>query len=143
MPFVRIETNHEFSKEIIQDVITQITEQVHLKKGDQKQMILVVVNTKVNVAFGGDYDHPAAVVQVFNLKMPVEITTKLTESISDILLDKFNVPANRMYIFFQEFTQMHLVGWNRKTFAELVGGDDLEALQGSQKKAEAKTKNNN
>ncbi len=140
MPFVRIETNHEFSKEVIQDVITQITEQVHVIKGDPQSMISVVVNTNVSVAFGGDYDKPAAVVQLLNLKMPVEITTKLTQSISDILLQKFNVPADRMYIFFQEFTQMHLVGWNRKTFTEIVGGDDLEAIEAARKKAEVQPK---
>ena len=143
MPFVRVETNRKFSKELSQDVITQITEAIHLNKGDQKPMISVVVNTNVNVGFGGDYDKPAAIVQVLNLKMPVEITTKLTESISDILLKNFNVPANRIYIFFQEFTQMHLVGWNRKTFAEIVGGDDLEALEAARKKAEEKKRATN
>lgn len=106
-------------------------------------MISVVVNTNVNVGFGGDYEKPAAIVQVLNLKMPVEITTKLTESITDILRENFNVAANRMYIFFQEFTQMHLVGWNRKTFAEIVGGDDLEALEAARKKAEEKKKATN
>ena len=134
MPFVRIETNHDFSQEVIQDVITQVTQQVHLIKGDPEAMILVVVNTKVNVAFGGDYEKPAAVVQLMNLKIPVEITTKLTESLSDILLAKFNVPANRMYIFFEEFTKMHLVGWNRTTFEQILGADDLADVEAARQK---------
>lgn len=137
MPFVRIETNHEFEQDVIHEVITQVTEQVHTQKGDPEKMILVVVNTKVNVAFGGDYDEPAAVVQLLNLKMSAEVTKKLTESISDILLEKFNVPANRMYIFFQEFTQMHLVGWNRKIFTEILGVDDPETPEVALKKAGA------
>ncbi len=143
MPFVRVEINRKVNNEISQNVITQITEAIHLNKGDQKPMISVVVNTNVNVGFGGDYEKPAAIVQVLSLKMPVEITTKLTESISDILRKNFNVAANRMYIFFQEFTQMHLVGWNRKTFAEIVGGDDLEALEAARKKAEEKKRATN
>lgn len=129
MPFVRIETNHEFSQDVIHDVITQVTEKVHANKGDPKEMILVVVNTNVGVSFGGDYDKPAAVVQLLNLEMPEDITRKLTESISDILLEHFNVPANRMYIFFQEFTKMHLIGWDRKIFTDIVGGDDLKAIE--------------
>lgn len=143
MPFVRIETNHDFSKEVIQDVITQVTQQVHLIKGDPEAMILVVVNTKVNVAFGGDYEKPAAVVQLMNLRMPVDITTKLTESISDILLAKFNVPANRMYIFFQEFTKMHLVGWNRTTFEQILGADDLADVEAARQKTADAKKNSN
>lgn len=140
MPFVKIETNHDFSSEVIQDVITQVTEQVHIIKGDPQAMILVVVNTKVNVAFGGDYENAAAVVQVMNLKMPVEITTKLTESLSDILLAKFNVPANRMYVFFQEYTKMHLVGWNRTTFEQILGADDLADVEAAKKSASPKKK---
>ena len=129
MPFIKIETNHEFNSEIVELVIAQITETIHVVKGDPKNMILVVINTKSNVAFGGDYERPAAVVQLLNLKMPIDITTKLTEKITDILTNSFNVPPDRMYLFFQEFTQMHLVGWNRKTFAEVVGSDDIKALE--------------
>jgi len=140
MPFVRIETNHEFSQDVIQDVMTQVTDKVHINKGDPKEMILVVVNTKVDVAFGGDYDQPAAAVQLLSLKMSAEITKKLTESISDVLLEKFNVPANRMYIFFQEFTQMHLVGWNRKIFSEILGVETLESPDEAQNKAKAQNK---
>lgn len=140
MPFVRIETNQNFSQKVVQDVITQITEQVHTIKGDPQAMILVVVNTKVNVAFGGDYEKPAAVVQLMSLRMPVEITTKLTESISDILLAKFNVPANRMYIFFQEFTKMHLVGWNRTTFEQILGADDLADVEAARMASETAKK---
>nr|MDZ8061288.1 phenylpyruvate tautomerase MIF-related protein [Nostoc sp. EkiNYC01] len=133
MPFVRIETNHDFNQQVIQDVITQITEQVHIIKGDPQAMILVAVNTKVNMAFGGDYEKPVAVVQVMNLRMSVEITTKLTENISDILIAKFNISANRMYIFFQEYTKMHLIGWNRTTFEQILGADDLADVEATQK----------
>jgi phenylpyruvate tautomerase len=135
MPFVRIETNHEFAADVINSVITQITEQVHLDKGDPKTMIQVVVNTNVSVSFGGDYQKPAAVVQLLSLKMSADVTKKLTEHISDILLESFNVPANRMYIFFQEFTQMHLVGWNRQIFSEILGVETLESPAEAQKKA--------
>ncbi|MEH2402560.1 phenylpyruvate tautomerase MIF-related protein [Nostoc sp.] len=140
MPFIRIETNHDFSSEVIHYVITQITEQFHIIKGYPQSMILVVVNTKVNVAFGGDYEKPAAVVQVMNGRMPVEITTKLTEILSDILLAKFNVPANRMYIFFQEDTKMHLVGWNRTTFEQILGADDLADVEAARKESTAAKK---
>ncbi|MFN6567021.1 phenylpyruvate tautomerase MIF-related protein [Dendronalium sp. ChiSLP03b] len=140
MPFIRIETNHDFSSEVIHDVITQITEQVHIIKGDPQSMILVVVNTKVNVAFGGDYEKPAAVVQVMNLRMSVEITTKLIEIISDILLAKFNVSANRMYMFFQEYTKMHLVGWNRTTFEQILGADNLADVEAARKESAAANK---
>lgn len=143
MPFVRIETNQDSNQEVIQDVITQITEQIHFIKGDSPAMILVVVNTKANVAFGGDYEKPAAVVQVMNLRMPVEITTKLTECISDLLLAKFNVPANRMYIFFQEYTKMHLVGWNRTTFEQILGADDLADVETAQQESAKAKKNSN
>jgi phenylpyruvate tautomerase len=135
MPFVRVETNHEFAQDVIDNVITQITEQVHIDKGDPTAMIQVVVNTSVNVSFGGDYEKPAAVVQLLSLKMSADITKKLTEGISDILLENFNVPANRMYIFFQEFTQMHLVGWNRKIFSEILGVETLESPEEAQQKA--------
>lgn len=135
MPFVRVETNHEFAQDVIGDVITQITESVHLDKGDPTTMIQVVVNTNVNVSFAGDYNKPAAVVQLLSLKMSADITKKLTESISDILLKNFNVPANRMYIFFQEFTQMHLVGWNRKIFSEILGVETLGSPEEAQQKA--------
>jgi phenylpyruvate tautomerase len=139
MPFVRVETNHEFAQDVIDNVITQITEQVHIDKGDPKAMIQVVINTNISVSFAGDYKNPAAVVQLLSLKMSADITKKLTESISDILLENFDVPANRMYIFFQEFTQMHLVGWNRKIFSEILGVETLESPAEAQKKVESQS----
>lgn len=135
MPFIRIETNHEFTQNVIGNVITQITECVHIDKGDPTSMIQVVVDTNINVSFAGDYERPAAVVQLLSLSMSAEITKKLTESISDILLENFNIPANRMYIFFQEFTQMHLVGWNRKIFSEILGVETLKTSEGVQQRA--------
>ncbi len=135
MPFIRVETNHDFAQDIIGDVITKITEIVHIDKGDPTAMIQVVVNTNVHVSFAGDYEKPAAVVQLLSLKMSADITKKLTENISDILLESFNVPANRMYIFFQEFTQMHLVGWNRKIFSEILGVETLGSPEEAQQKA--------
>lgn len=135
MPFIRIETNHEFTQNVIGNVITQITECVHIDKGDPTSMIQVVVDTNINVSFAGDYERPAAVVQLLSLSMSAEVTKKLTESISDILLENFNIPANRMYIFFQEFTQMHLVGWNRKIFSEILGVETLKTSEGVQQRA--------
>ncbi|WP_017314365.1 phenylpyruvate tautomerase MIF-related protein [Mastigocladopsis repens] len=139
MPFVRIETNHHFNKQVIEDVMTQITEEIHIKKGDPVKMISVVVHTDSNVSFGSDSETPAAIVQVLNASMPAHITSQLTQGISNILLNKFQVPANRMYIFFQEFTTMHLVGWNGKTFAEILGRDDEQNLDEERQKAQTKS----
>jgi phenylpyruvate tautomerase len=125
MPFVRVETNNSVAQDVIDNVIAQITECVHIDKGDPTTMIQVVVNTNVNVSFGGDHEKPAAAIQILSLNMSADITKKLTEDISDILLENFNIPANRMYIFFQEFTQMHLVGWDRRIFSEIFGVETL------------------
>jgi phenylpyruvate tautomerase len=125
MPFVRIETNNSVARDVIDNVITKVTECVHIDKGDPTAMIQVVVNTNVNVSFGGDCEKPAAAIQILSLEMSADITKKLTEDISDILLENFNIPANRMYIFFQEFTQMHLVGWDRRIFSEIFGVETL------------------
>jgi phenylpyruvate tautomerase len=125
MPFVRVETNNSVAQDVIDNVITQITECVHVDKGDPTTMIQVVVNTNVNISFGGDHEKPAAAIQILSLNMSADITKKLTEGISDILLENFNIPANRMYIFFQEFTQMHLVGWDRRIFSEIFGVETL------------------
>ena len=134
MPFIRIETNCDFPKNIIDEAIAKFTELIHQKKGDPKSMILVVVNTKVNVAFGGDCEKPAAAVQLLSRQMTPEITAKLTEGISDILLDLFKIPAARMYIFFQNFTELYLVGWNRKTFDRILGiSDSKEDLKAKKK----------
>jgi phenylpyruvate tautomerase len=136
MPFVRIEINHHFCSQTIEDVITEVTEQIHLIKGDPTKMISVVVHNDSQVAFGGDFQTPAAIVQVLNANMSRDITTKLTETISDILLKQFQVPPDRMYIFFQEFTTMHLVGWNRKTFADILGSDNEQQLDEARKETQ-------
>ena len=125
MPFIRIEVNQDVSQDMIDQSMSQVTDAVHAFKGDPKEMILVVIDTKVNASFGGDYEQPVAMVNIVNLEMTEDVTRVLTEKISDILLENFNVNPKRMYIYFQQVTHMHLFSWDRKTFQDIFGGDTI------------------
>ena len=136
MPVVRIAVNVDFSPEIVNATMSKITDTVHEIKGDPKDMILVHIDTHSHISFADIPDRPAAMVDMINLIMAPELTKKLTESISDILLEQFSVEPNRMYIYFQEVTQMHLFAWNRMTFNDILGRDNIEK-ESEKKRAKA------
>ncbi len=122
MPYVRIEANRR-CQTAVSELQRQVTSLVHERKGDPVSMISTVVLAEVPVSFGGDPAAPAAILTLTNAVMPPEITAALVPELTRILGEAFGVPPDRMYLFFHEYREAHLVGWNGKTFDAILAQD--------------------
>ncbi len=119
MPFVRIETNQKVDDASARALLEEITHLVHAAQGAPEDMIAGAVHGGIPMSFGGDAAAPAANLQVINANLPRDVTSALSRSLGALLQDKLGVSPARAYVFFQEFRDPHLVGWNRATFDEI------------------------
>jgi hypothetical protein len=104
----------------VRELQQRLTELISRVKGDPTSMISTVVLQGVPVSFGGCAEKPAAIVTLTNAVMDAAKTSALTTALSAALDEAYGVPADRMYLFFHEFTDPHLVGWNGKTFDRIL-----------------------
>lgn len=117
MPYLKIKVNQVSTDYIVNQVVQEVTTAIQEIKGDDPNMILVVVEPGLHVAFGGDLEKPAAAVDFTAIGFTSELTAKLTAKISDILLKYYSVDPKRIYISFEEVPQpFYLFGWNRTNF---------------------------
>ena len=86
----------------------------HLRKPQQWVMTCLVPG--VSMTFAGTHA-PACVASIKNVgTMSPEITAGLSRELTPILSQALNVPADRIYLDFQDAAP-HLWGWNGNTFA--------------------------
>jgi len=120
-----VDTNQTRTAEVVAKVVGDITDAVLIVKPEvQRAGIAVVIREGVPVAFAGDGAGPAAVVEVTNATMPHAVTLALTERLTTILGSAYSIPPTRLYVFFHEIAQPHLVGLLGKTFTEIFGTSD-------------------
>jgi phenylpyruvate tautomerase len=101
-----IQEVHQTGAQILADVLGKSTEYV-----------MVLVNTGRSLSFAQDSQTPCAYIEVKNIGgFTPETTAKLSQRLCELVHQKLQTPANRVYIEFQN-AERYLWGWNGKTFA--------------------------
>ncbi|UJR78342.1 phenylpyruvate tautomerase MIF-related protein [Sandaracinus amylolyticus] len=129
MPYLRIECNRALSDDRVAQLQKELTNLVHEIKGDPVAMISTVILQSVPVSFGGDPCEPSCIVTLTNAVMPPATTSALTRALTAALGASYGVPPNRMYIFFQQFSDPTLVGWNGVTFDQVIAPQKKEGAR--------------
>ena len=85
--------------------------------GKSTEYVMVLVNTGSSLSFAQDGQAPCAYLEVKNIGgFTPEATEKLSQRLCELVIQKLQTPANRVYIEFQN-AERYLWGWNGKTFA--------------------------
>lgn len=130
MPYLRVECSGTVDRSRVESLQRELTQLVHELKKDPVAMIATAVLQGVPVTFGGHGDQPACVVTLTNAAMPPSITSALTAAITRAIGDAYGVPANRIYVFFHQYTDPTLVGWNGVTFDQVMAAAKKAASGG-------------
>ena len=85
--------------------------------GKSTDYVMVLLNTGRSLSFAQDGQAPCAYLEVKNIGgFTPEATEKLSQRLCELVIQKLQTPANRVYIEFQN-AERYLWGWNGKTFA--------------------------
>jgi hypothetical protein len=75
---------------------------------------MVSIRSGLAMMFGGD-DAPCAYLELKSLGLPEEQTATLSQALCELIGDKLQIPAERIFIEFSNPAR-HMWGWNGRTF---------------------------
>ncbi|MGM9625082.1 MAG: phenylpyruvate tautomerase MIF-related protein [Eubacteriales bacterium] len=113
MPFIRTTTNQHVTKEIADTVKTACGQAIVLLRGKSENWLMVEIEGDRNLYFQGS-DAPCAIaeVQVYG-KINDRDCDNMTEALTKILTGALGVPADRVYVRYEEVSHW---GWNGSNF---------------------------
>jgi phenylpyruvate tautomerase PptA (4-oxalocrotonate tautomerase family) len=115
MPLMRIQTNQEVSTtEARRDFLAAASAKTAELLTKPEGYVMVSLETGRDLLFAGS-DEPAALVELASLGLPQGHTKELSGAICTFLQNRLGVPAERIYIHFQD-VERHMWGTNGTTF---------------------------
>ena len=118
MPLLHIHsTSKTINEKVIQEVHQSGAQILAEVLGKSIEYVMVLVNTSSSLSFAQDDQKPCAYLEVKNIGgFTPEITEKLSLRLCEMVVQKLQTPADRVYIEYQN-AERYLWGWNGKTFA--------------------------
>jgi phenylpyruvate tautomerase len=118
MPLLHIHSSSKtVNEKVIQEVHQTGAQILAELLGKSTEYVMVLVNTDCSLSFAQDDQTPCAYLEVKNIGgFSPETTEKLSLCLCELLNQKLQTPADRVYIEFQT-AERYLWGWNGKTFA--------------------------
>lgn len=110
MPLLSIESNCRPSANIIQMASSKVATAL----GKPEQYVMVRFTHNPDMLFAGS-NEPLAYLELKSIGLPDSATTDLSAMLCDLLKEQMNIPADRIYIEFNNAPRQ-LWGWNRTTF---------------------------
>jgi len=114
MPYFNIETNQTLDDASIAAFVKQASAFVAELLGKPESYVMISLEPKTAMAFGGTTD-PAAFVRLKSIGLPRERCGELAEAICAFIDRELEVPKDRVFIYFKDL-ERSLFGWNGKTF---------------------------
>ena len=114
MPYLKIQSNREISKEKTQQLLTLASQKLAKELSKPESYVMVEMTTNTSMLFAGT-DAPAAYVELKSIGLPSALLTSLSKSIGRLLNEQLGVEPNRVYIEFSDI-KGSCWGWNESTF---------------------------
>jgi phenylpyruvate tautomerase len=118
MPLLHIQSSiKSVNEKVIQELHQTGAQILSEVLGKSTEYVMVLVNTGSSLSFAKDEQTPCAYLEVKNIGgFTPETTEKLSLRLCELVIQKLQTPASRVYIEFQN-AERYLWGWNGKTFA--------------------------
>jgi len=116
MPYLKVQTNVEFSKDAKDQILGNLTDLISKELGKPEQFIMVVIQASQSMIFGGSFD-PVIYIELRSIRLPEAHTKSLSGSISRLIMDQMNIKSDRIFINFVN-VEPHMWGYNSSTFSK-------------------------
>ncbi len=116
MPLIKVQSSvAKPEKADIENLLKILSAKVAQHFGKPESYVMTVFESDIPMTFGGTTS-PVCYIEVKNIGTMTSSQTKaMSGDFCQIIEDKLGVPANRIYIEFND-AQRHLWGWNSGTF---------------------------
>jgi len=114
MPYLKLTTNISINKERSGKLLSQFSQLLAKETGKPERYVMVELTGDKDMLFGGSND-PVAFVECKSIGLSVQQAKSLSASISQLLANDLQLPAERVYIEFSN-CPANLWGWNGSTF---------------------------
>ena len=114
MPLLKIQTNQPVDAATQQALAVSASQTVADLLGKPERYVMVSVGHNPAMLFGGS-DEPLAYLELKSIGLPGSQTADLSRSLCDLLKEKLDLPADRIYIEFSDAPR-NMWGWNGGTF---------------------------
>lgn len=112
MPTLQISTNIDIANS--EQLVADASQLVAGMLGKPEMYVLVVINPKCVMSFGGK-DDPAALLSLHSLGLPESEIKSYSENLCEFINQQLNISTDRIYINFESPPRTHW-GWNNSTF---------------------------
>lgn len=114
MPYLKIQTNHPVDASQSADLIKSASRLVADGLGKPERYVMVALEPPVPMVFAGS-DAPTVFMELKSIGLPESKTAGLSESLCQLVNSELGVPADRVYIEFQDAPRK-MWGWDNGTF---------------------------
>ena len=113
MPYLKIQTNHALEADKASHFIKSASRLVAEGLGKPERYVMVALEPPVPMVFGSD--DPTVFMELKSIGLPETKTPQLSESLCQLVNAELGVPADRVYIEFQDAPRK-MWGWDGGTF---------------------------
>ncbi|MEJ2359824.1 MAG: phenylpyruvate tautomerase MIF-related protein [Gammaproteobacteria bacterium] len=114
MPYLKIQTNHTIDADRSADLIQSASRLVADGLGKPERYVMVALEPPVPMVFAGSPE-PTVFMELKSIGLPESKTAQLSESLCQLINSELGVPADRVYIEFQDAPRK-MWGWDSGTF---------------------------
>ena len=114
MPYLKIQTNHPVETGKASQFIKSASRLVAEGLGKPERYVMVALEPPVPMVFAGS-DDPTVFMELKSIGLPESKTPMLSESLCQLVNTELGVPADRIYIEFQDAPRK-MWGWDGGTF---------------------------
>ena len=115
MPYFSIETNKKLISGDFSHKLKRTSEFISALLGKPEKWIMISIKPGMSMMHGGNR-MAAAFVELKSIGLPRERCPELSKKICDYISSEFQIPADRIYIAFEDLDR-EMFGWSGGTFS--------------------------
>jgi phenylpyruvate tautomerase PptA (4-oxalocrotonate tautomerase family) len=114
MPYLKLQTNKQLSKDKKDQVLQDLTALLSKDLSKPEKYIMIECNDDQSMFFGGS-DEYLVFIDLRSINLPEESTSKLSASLANFVKSQLEIKPERVFINFTSYPR-HMWGFNGTTF---------------------------
>jgi phenylpyruvate tautomerase PptA (4-oxalocrotonate tautomerase family) len=114
MPYLKLQTNVELSKESKTELLTDLIALISKELNKPEKYVMTLIQDSQVMLFGPS-DEPLAYLEFRSIRLPEDQTKALSKSLTNFIKSRLNIEDARIFIQFIN-SDPHMWGFNATTF---------------------------
>jgi phenylpyruvate tautomerase PptA (4-oxalocrotonate tautomerase family) len=114
MPYLKIQTNRPLDSAAENNLMQKASSAVADALGKPEKYVLIEISSGKPMLFAGS-NAPLAYLELKSIGLPESETSRLSQTLCDMISQELGIQADRVYIEFAN-AERHMWGWNNGTF---------------------------